>query len=144
MVKGSQITTLKIVTLIAHLVVFCLHIHHISMHAPSVPDFNTIWFVNIIYVFKIHIVFKSGTLGVCKQNTYRCSISVAIFSVVIWDPFFFAVLYLSLFTNISDQFLQHVKFIWPRSIMDYISLQYSCKKAAYSDMDDHIPERDHF
>ena len=31
----SHITTLKIVTLIEHLKVFCLH-------TPSVPDFNTI------------------------------------------------------------------------------------------------------
>ncbi len=38
-------------------------------------------------VFKIHIVLKSGTLGVCKQNTFRCSISVTIFSVLIWDTF---------------------------------------------------------
>ncbi len=40
-------------------------------------------------VFKIHIVLKSGTLSVCKQNTFRCSISVTIFSVLIWDTFFF-------------------------------------------------------
>ncbi len=33
--KGSQIRTLKIVTLIEHLKVFCLH-------TPSVLDFNTI------------------------------------------------------------------------------------------------------
>ncbi len=32
--KVSQIRTLKIVTLIEHLKVFCLH-------TPSVPDFNT-------------------------------------------------------------------------------------------------------
>ncbi len=39
-------------------------------------------------MFTNHIVFKSGTLGVCTQNTFRCSISVTMFSVLIWDTFF--------------------------------------------------------
>ncbi len=69
--KVSQIRTLKIVTPIEHLkvLVFCLH-------TPSVPHFNTTWILN-----------TSGTLGVCKRNTFRCSISVTIFSVLIWNIF---------------------------------------------------------
>ncbi len=39
-------------------------------------------------MFTNHIVLKSGTLGVCKQNTFRCSISVTLFSVLICDTFF--------------------------------------------------------
>ena len=39
-------------------------------------------------MFTNNIVLKPGTLGVCKQNTFRCSISVTIFSVLIWDVFF--------------------------------------------------------
>ncbi len=78
--KVSQIRTLKIVTLIENLKVFCLH-------TPSVPDFkHNMNFEHIM--FTNHIVFKSGTLFVYKQNTFRCSISVTIFSVLIWDTFF--------------------------------------------------------
>ncbi len=39
-------------------------------------------------MFTNNIVLKHGTLGVCKQNTFRCSISVTVFSVLIWDTFF--------------------------------------------------------
>ncbi len=40
-------------------------------------------------MFTNHIVLiKLGTLGVCKQTTFRCSISVTIFSVLTWDTFF--------------------------------------------------------
>ena len=39
-------------------------------------------------MFTNQIVLKSGTLGVRKQNTFRCSKSVTIFSVLIWDTFF--------------------------------------------------------
>ncbi len=41
-------------------------------------------------MFTNHIVLKPGTLGVCKQ-TFRCSISVTIFSVLIWDTYFCSV-----------------------------------------------------
>ena len=58
---------------LSNMYVFCLH-------RPSVLNMN---FENIM--FTNHIVLKSGTLGVYKQNTFGCSISVTIFSVVIWD-----------------------------------------------------------
>ncbi len=38
-------------------------------------------------MFTNHIVLKPGTLCVCKQNIFGCSISVTIFSVLIWDIF---------------------------------------------------------
>ena len=77
-------------------------------------------------VFKIHIVLKSGPLGVCKQNTYRCPISVIIFSVIIWDTIF-AVLFnyrmVEIITFvISFTFMMTITF-WkkPTSCVQYIS-----------------------
>ncbi len=57
--KMSQIRRLKIVTLIEHLKVFCLH-------TPSVPDFNTILILNTScsqIISLEHLVYAIRTLS---------------------------------------------------------------------------------